>query len=61
MLRTIGDYLERQGQSLLRIEKQGTAVSIDYRTASGQRSTENRTNSSLYDLSVRMYLRRADR
>ena len=61
MLRTIGDYLDRQGHKLLRVEKLGPAISIDYQTASGQRNTENRTNSSLYDLSVRMYLRRSDR
>lgn len=61
LLRTIGDYLDRQGHQLLRIVRQGTTTTIEYRTQSGQRNTEERTASSLYDLSVRMYLRRAYR
>lgn len=61
VLRTIGDYLDRQGHQLLRIARQGTTTTIEYRTQSGQRNTEERTASSLYDLSVRMYLRRSYR
>ncbi len=61
LLRTIGDYLDRQGHQLLRIARQGTTTTIEYRTQSGQRNTEERTASSLYDLSVRMYLRRSYR
>lgn len=61
ILRTIGDYLDRQGHQLLRIVRQGTTTTIEYRTPNGQRNTEERTASSLYDLSVRMYLRRSYR
>ena len=61
VLRTIGDYLDRQGHELARVVKQGQNITIEHDMPDSQRSVEERTASSLYDLSVRMYLRRTDR
>ena len=61
VLRTIGDYLERLERKLLRVERQGATVTIEYETAYGETGAEERTAASLYELSVRMYLRRSER
>lgn len=61
VLRTIGDYLDRQGHELARVVKQGQTITIEHNTPDGQPSVEERTASTIYDLSVRMYLRRTDR
>ncbi len=61
VLRTIGDYLDRQGHELARVVKQGQNITIEHGMLDGQPIVEERTASSLYDLSVRMYLRRTDR
>ena len=58
VLRTIGDYLDRQERKLLRVGRRGRLVTIEYATPYGQKGSEKRTASSLYDLSARMYLRR---
>lgn len=59
VLHVAGAYLERRGARLVRIAKRGLRVFIQFETSVGQEITEEYPLSQLYDLWVRMYLRRA--
>jgi|SRR5919109_661333 hypothetical protein len=59
LLRTIGAYLDQKSARLLKITRDGDSLSIQYETASGQRSEEILSASSLYDFWIEMCMRRA--
>src|SRR3990170_6002097 len=61
VLRALGQYLDNLGARPKRITKGTDEIVMVYETSAGSRVTESRTLSSVYDLWVRMYLRRRTR
>lgn len=59
LLRTLGTQIDRRGQRLLGITWRAEAVSVIVEGARGRRRIEPIPTDLLYDLWVRMYLRRA--
>lgn len=59
LLRTLGAQVERRGQRLLGVTWRDDAVSVVVETRPGRRHVEQIRTEILYDLWVRMYLRRA--
>jgi hypothetical protein len=60
-LRAIGAYLHLKNARLVRISKHGPFFTIQYETALDGFTTEEFTPSSLYDVFVRLYLKRRNR
>jgi hypothetical protein len=60
-LRAIGAYLYLKNARLIRIAKHGPFFTIEYETALDGCSTEEFTPSALYDVFVRLYLKRSNR
>jgi hypothetical protein len=58
MLRVVGSYIDHRGGRLLEVARRGQWVTIQYNTARGQRKQEEHLDSSIYDLSVQMFLHR---
>ena len=61
VLRALGQYLDNLGARPKRITKGIEEIVMVYETSVGRKVTESRTLSSVYDLWVRMYLRRRTR
>jgi hypothetical protein len=61
LLRTIGDYVGQKRARLLKISWNGTSIVLLYETSLGRLANEELTVSDLYDVWVRMYMKRADR
>lgn len=61
VLRVIGDQMNRKFARRFVISWSKDSVSIEYRTGSGSQEKENFRVDTLYDLGIRMYLRRATR
>lgn len=59
LLRTLGAQIERRGQRLLGLTWHDQAVSVILQSPRGKRHVEEIRTEILYDLWVRMYLRRA--
>jgi hypothetical protein len=59
LLRTLGEHIKSRGQQLLGITWRESSVSVVIETAKGRRCVEEFRTDFLYDLWVRMYLRRA--
>jgi hypothetical protein len=60
-LRAIGAYLYLKNARLIRITRHGPFFTIEYETALDGCSTEEFTPSALYDVFVRLYLKRSNR
>ena len=60
VLRAAGAYLDRKRAKLQELSKKNGRIKLRYETSFGA-TTEELTVSYLYDLAVRMYLRRRDR
>jgi len=56
LLRVLGDYLDRKGADQFAIEFDSAALTVKY-----DQKSENFRLDTLYDLGVRMYLRRSNR
>jgi len=56
----MGAYIHGKGARFLQMSRHGPSMTIRYETAAGH-ITEEFTRPSLYDLVVRMYLKRSDR
>jgi hypothetical protein len=61
LLRTIGAYIGQKRARLLKISWNGTSIVLLYETSSRRLANEELTVSDLYDVWVRMYMKRADR
>jgi len=61
MLRCMGAYLNQKCARLLRLAREADGVTLEYETSLGSFMKESFSASGLYDLSVRMYVQRADR
>lgn len=61
VLRVIGDYLDHKHARGFRISWSVPSVAISYQTRDGNRQRDNIQLDTLYDLGVRMYLRRSSR
>jgi hypothetical protein len=61
LLRTVGDFVGRRGERLLGIAWQKLSISIVVETPQGRKEIDIYRPDNLYDLWVRMYLRREDR
>lgn len=61
LLRTVGDFLEQRRDRLLGIAWQELSVSVVLQTTEGRREIEVFRPDNLYDLWVRMYLKRQNR
>ncbi len=61
VLRALGAYLDIGGLQLLQLSKHGPGITLEAQTASGGRQTEERSIAAVYDMSVRMYLKRSSR
>jgi hypothetical protein len=61
LLRTVGEWMEQRRDRLLGISWQELSVSIVFQTAQGRREIEVFRPDNLYDLGIKMYLRRNDR
>jgi hypothetical protein len=61
MLRTVGDFVDRRGERLLGIAWQKQSISIVAETPQGRKEIDIFRPDNLYDLWVRMYLRREHR
>jgi hypothetical protein len=59
LLRTLGEHINSRGQRLLGITWREQSVSVVIETATGRRRVDELPTDYLYDLWVRMYLRRA--
>jgi hypothetical protein len=59
LLRTLGEYINSRNQQLLGITWREQSLSVVVETAKGRRRIEEFRTDFLYDLWVRMYLRRA--
>jgi hypothetical protein len=60
-LRAVGAYVKNKPARLVSVTRQSDAVTIVFDTAIGERSTEVLSWVDLYDLSIAMYRKRADR
>jgi hypothetical protein len=60
-LRAIGAYINFKGAHLVRISKRGANTTVEYDTAEGGHIREEFTPTTLYELFVRMYVRRTER
>ena len=60
VLRAAGAYLDRKRAKLQELSRKNGSIKLRYETSTGA-TTEELTVSYLYDLAVRMYLRRRDR
>jgi hypothetical protein len=61
LLRTIGAYIGLKRARLLKMSWNGITITLIYETSSGRLTDEELTVSDLYDVWVRMYMKRADR
>jgi hypothetical protein len=61
LFRTIGGYIGQKRARLLKVSWNGNSIVLLSETSSGRLSDEVLTVSDLYDVSVRMYMKRADR
>jgi hypothetical protein len=61
LLRTIGAYMGQKRARLLKMSWNGATITLIYETSSGRLTDEELTVSDLYDVWVRMYMKRADR
>jgi hypothetical protein len=61
LLRTIGDLVKRKGERLLGIAWQELSIGVVVETPQGRREVDVYRPDNLYDLWVRMYLRRDNR
>jgi hypothetical protein len=61
LFRTIGGYIGQKRARLLKVSWNGNSIVLLYETSPGRLSDEVLTVSDLYDVSVRMYMKRADR
>ncbi len=61
MLRCLGGYLSQKPARLLKIARQADAVFIEYETSMGTTMKETLSVADVYDIWVRMYLRRSER
>jgi hypothetical protein len=61
VLRCMGAYLNQKCARLLRLARAADVVTLEYETSLGSFMKESFSASGLYDLSVRMYVQRADR
>ena len=61
LLRTVGAYLNQKGARLMKISRNRESVTVEYQTPSGQQIEEMLDDSVLYNVWVRMYMKRADR
>lgn len=61
LLRTIGDHVNKRSNCLLGISRQELSISIVVETAQGRREIDVFRLDNLYELWVRMYLRRSNR
>ncbi|HWP58809.1 MAG TPA: hypothetical protein VNL14_13035 [Candidatus Acidoferrales bacterium] len=60
LLRAAGAYLDRKRARLQQLSKQDGTIKLRYETSLGS-ATEELTVAYLYDMAVRLYLRRSDR
>src|SRR5207244_5655933 len=61
LFRTIGAYIGQKCARFLKVSWNGNSIVLLYETSSGRLNDEVLTVSDLYDVSVRMYMKRADR
>jgi hypothetical protein len=61
LLRTVGAYVGQKRARLLKISWNGASIVLIYETSSQRLANEELTVSDLYDVWVRMYMKRADR
>ncbi len=61
LLRAVGAYVNQKGARFVKLTRQDQAMIVQYASGGGQQSEETFTVSSLYDVWVRMYMRRAAR
>ncbi|TMB62535.1 MAG: hypothetical protein E6J54_30410 [Deltaproteobacteria bacterium] len=61
LFRTIGAYIGQKRARLLKVSWNGNSIVLLYETSPGRLNDEVLTVSDLYDVSVRMYMKRADR
>ena len=61
VLRALGAYLDIGGLQLLQLSKHGPGITLEAQTATGGKQTEERSIAAVYDMSVRMYLKRSSR
>ena len=61
ILRTVGGYVNLKRARLLKISRSQDAVKLEYETAAGEKIEEALGVSNLYEVWVRMYMKRATR
>ena len=61
VLRCLGAYLNQKRARLLKLTRDGEAVSLEYETSLGSRIKEGFGARDLYDMWVRMYMQRTER
>ena len=61
LLRALGAYMDVGGLRLVQLSKHGPGITLETETAWGNRQVEERSIGALYDVSVRMYLKRSNR
>lgn len=61
LLRAVGAYVNQKGARFVKLTRQDQSMIVQYESAAGQQSAETFTVSGLYDVWVRMYMRRATR
>lgn len=61
ILRTIGEYIDLRSARLLGISRRGVRLTVQYESGEGQRTSEEHTVASFYNLFMHMYLHRSGR
>lgn len=61
ILRTVGEYIDLRSARLMGISRRGVRLTLQYKKEDEQRTVEEHTIASFYNLFMRMYLHRSGR
>jgi hypothetical protein len=59
VLRTVGEYIDLRNARLMGISRRGVRLTVQYEKGDGQRTVEEHTVASFYNLFMRMYKHRS--
>jgi hypothetical protein len=60
-LRSVGDYVKQKHGRLQKISRRADSITIEYETPAGEKNEEVLSTAELYELGVRLSMKRADR